>query len=164
MSRKRVIVDIGRPVAPPQSPGEPAPAPHRGRRGCEPPPFRSSDTALSGSFSIWSGVISASGPVSGGSYGPLISIFPTRAPLGSCGRRRPRFYPSPRACRCSSWAASRPIASWRSPSRRRRTRPRPSRTCHPLARAGTADLLFGVHANLQTGHRQGVQLFVHSPF
>ena len=107
-------------------------------RGCEPPSFRSSDTALSSSFSIWSGVISASGPVSGGSYGPLISIFPTRAPLGSCGRRRPRFYPSPRACRCSCAAASPRPSFWRPLPRRRRT-PRPRRrTCHPLARAGTA--------------------------
>lgn len=127
---------VGRPPAkcPRDAPGaEPA---HPGvELGHE---FPRANTALSSGFSIWSGVISASGPVSGGSYGPLISIFPTRAPLGSCGRRRPRFYPSPRACRCSSWAASRPTASWRSPSRRRRTRPRPSRTCRPRARAGTA--------------------------
>ena len=127
---------VGRPPAkcPRDAPGaEPA---HPGvELGHE---FPQADAALSSGFSIWSGVISASGPVSGGSYGPLISIFPTRAPLGSCGRRRPRFYPSPRACRCSCAAASPRPSFWRPLPRRRRT-PRPRRrTCHPLARAGTA--------------------------
>lgn len=46
----------------------------------EPPPFRSSNTALSSRFSTWSGDPPASGPLAGGSYGPLVSVMRAASP------------------------------------------------------------------------------------
>lgn len=153
---------VGRPPAkcPRDAPGaEPA---HPGvELGHE---FPQADAALSSGFSIWSGVISASGPVSGGSYGPLISIFPTRAPSGRAGVAAPDSTRVPGPAGVAVRQHPRvPASGGPSPDADER---RGLGDGHAILsrEQEQPDLLFGVHANLQTGHRQGVQLFVHSPF
>ena len=87
--------DIGRPVASLNLQASPHLLRMGIEAGCEPPPFRSSNTALSSRFSTCSGVMPARGPSSAGSYSDLMpSPMPAPLPSGSSLRA---ILPEPRA-------------------------------------------------------------------
>lgn len=100
-------------------------------------------------------VIPARGPDAGGAYGTAISLRGTGLsgpllPVRDSTRTR-----APRSSRVAPGQLYGPPTSRPCAPRTRRTQRRPSRTRPPRARAGTADLLLGVHVDLQPRYRQG---------
>ena len=87
---------------PPQSPGELALAPHRGRGDRSSSPFRLSNIALESRFSAWSGGVPSSGSVSGRSYGSLGFRF-AKFSLVSSGHSLRRSCRIPERSSIASW-------------------------------------------------------------